>query len=75
MRNSNYWKFFNALGRVVGLLFLMVGLIMLIYGLTLLKNQQTDAWLIIIVSSVTAVLGIFVMVAKPYQSKDTESLK
>jgi hypothetical protein len=75
MKNSGYWKFFNALGRVVGFLFFIVGLIMGIYGLNLLKNQQADAWLIIVVSSVTAVLGILLLMAKPYQPKGSENLK
>lgn len=75
MKNSGYWKLFNALGRIVGFLFFIGGLIIGIYGLILLRNPQTDAWLIIIISSVTVVLGILVMKAKPYQPRDSEGLK
>jgi cytochrome c biogenesis protein CcdA len=72
MKNSGYWTVFNALGRIVGILFFIGGLIICAYGLISLRNQQADAWLIIIVSLVVAVLGMLLAVAKPYRPKDNE---
>ena len=63
---TTYWKYFNALGRVVGVGFVLVGAVILIYGAV-----QRD-WLIAVPGFVIAVLGILLMLARPYRSDTKE---
>lgn len=55
-----YWKIFNALGRVVGVGFILVGVIGFISGLV-----QRDG-LIAVPALIVAVLGVLLLFARPY---------
>ncbi len=65
-----YWKFFNGLGRVVGIIFFGGGVILSISGLISLRNPQipkSDAWIGIFLSLIFVILGIFLVIAKPFK--------
>jgi len=67
-----YWKLFNFLARIVGVLFLAVGLTICIYTVIALRNSQLqpfDAWVMIISTFVVAVLGLLLIIARPYKPK------
>ena len=58
---KTYWQLFNILGRIVGVLFVLVGGISFIHGLT------SAGALIAVVGLVVAVLGILLVFAKPFR--------
>ena len=58
---TTYWNVFNAAGRLVGASFTVVGLIIGGYGVS-----QSD-WLIAASGSIVAVLGVVLLVGKPYR--------
>lgn len=59
---TTYWNLFNTLGRVVGVCFALVGLGFAVSGI-----MQRD-WLVLGIGSVVAVLGVLLVVARPYRS-------
>jgi hypothetical protein len=61
LRGPRFWKIFNALGRFVGLGFLVVGSILALWGL-----EQRE-WLIAVPGIVVAILGCLLLVARPYR--------
>ena len=61
-----YWKFFNAAGRIVAVGFVLGGAVILIYGAV-----QRD-WLIAVPGFVVAVLGMLLMLARPYRPDTKE---
>jgi len=63
---TTYWKFFNAAGRAVGVGFVLVGAGILIYGVV-----QRD-WLFAVPGFVIAVLGMLLMLARPYRPATKE---
>jgi hypothetical protein len=60
-RGKTYWRLFNVLGRIVGVLFTLGGAIFIIYGLT------SASALVAVVGLVVAVLGILLVFAKPFR--------
>ena len=58
---TGYWKVFNTLGKVVGVGFILVGVVVLISGAV-----QRD-WLIGVAGFVVALLGVLLMLARPYR--------
>ena len=74
---SAYWKFFNASGRIIGLIFFVGGLVEGACGLILLQNHRipnTDAWIMVIFSFIVAILGILVVIARPHKPEGTEKI-
>jgi hypothetical protein len=56
---SPYWKIFNALGRFVGAVFILVGSVILVSGAV-----QRD-WIIASSGFVFVVLGVLLLFARP----------
>jgi hypothetical protein len=59
---KNHWKVFNALGKVVGVLFAFGG------GFTAISGLVNKDGLMAVMSLVVAVLGILLLLAKPSRS-------
>jgi hypothetical protein len=57
-------KIVNALGRVVGVGFVLVGAVVGIFGIV------RQGWLIPVPGLVVAVLGVLMMLARPYRPKE-----
>lgn len=73
---SIYWKLFNVLGRIVGVLFFAVGLTIGIYGFVSLRSSQIqpfEAWLMIVLSLIVAVLGFLLIIARPYRPENSKN--
>ena len=62
-----YWRFFNIAGRFVGTWFVVVGGILLYYAIS-----HRDVLAIVLVS-VCVVLGVLMLIAKPYRPDLRES--
>jgi hypothetical protein len=58
---TGYWKFFNALGKLVGVCFILGGIVILVFGAT-----QRD-WLIGVPGLIVAALGVLLLLARPYR--------
>jgi hypothetical protein len=54
-----YWKTFNAVGRVVGVGFILVGAIVLI-------SNATDV-IAVVAALITITFGVLLLFAKPYR--------
>ena len=73
---SAYWKFFNASGRIIGLIFFVGGLVGSICSFRSRQNLQVsqfESWIMIVGFAVAALLGILILAARPYQPKDDNS--
>jgi len=70
-RETNYWRFFNVIGRFVGIWFLILG-----GGLFAWTLTQGD-WLVICFTALAPIFGILLLCAKPFRPdlEDSESSK
>ena len=65
---SSYLKFFNALGRVVGYIFVVGGLFIALCGVLLLCQRKSDSFtqvVGIVIGLIVALLGFLMIKAKP----------
>jgi cytochrome c biogenesis protein CcdA len=65
---SSYWKFFNVLGRIVGVVFMMGGVIISLCSLTSLIGSKHDSftkWGGTSIGLVVVFLGILLFKARP----------
>lgn len=66
----------NALGRIIGIIFLIGGFVIGICGIAAFsdaKTESSDAWIVVIMSFIVAVLGVFLLKAKPYPPRDSKN--
>jgi uncharacterized membrane protein len=62
---TRYWKIFSALGKFVGVCFIVAGVAVLIFG------PAQRVWLIGVTGFVVAALGALLTLARPYR-QDTK---
>jgi len=58
---TGYWRMFNALGKFIGVCFVLGGGVVMLFG-----ASQRD-WLIGVSGFIVAVLGVLLTLARPYR--------
>ena len=76
MKTTNlfFWKIFNTLGRIVVFLFLVVGGVIAIAAVGF-QLPLRDRLTMILFSCLVALLGVLLLIARPYQPKGRDSQK